>query len=241
MKFFSESTVGELAAKDYRKVEVFKKYGIDFCCGGKKSLSHVCNEKKLNREQLEIELAMVETSAKLPSQNFTTWDPAFLSDYIVNTHHKYIVQALPLILEFSQKVANVHGHEHPEVIEAASIFRQVTDEINQYMMKEENILFPYIKYLSQVKASKGRVAAPGFGSAMNSIKMMEHEHDVVGELMHEIRKITSDYILPTEACNSYRFLFSKLNEFEEDLHQHIHLENNILFPMTIELEKELSE
>lgn len=239
METFSETTIGEIAAKDYRKVEVFKKYGIDFCCGGKKSISKACSEKGINKEELEKDLQLLEQGTKLPSQDFYSWDVAFLADYIVNTHHKYVIQSMPMIFEFTQKVARVHGHDHPEVVEVAKLFVQVMDELNRHMMKEENILFPYIRQLSEMKKSKQKISPSPFGTVQNPINMMEHEHDVVGELMHQIRNITTNYSLPVGACNSYRYSYSKLNEFEEDLHQHIHLENNILFPKAIDLENEL--
>jgi regulator of cell morphogenesis and NO signaling len=239
METLTEPTVGELAAQDYRKVEVFKKYGVDFCCGGKKSLSKVCTEKGINREELEKELHVAETSAKMPSQDYSTWDLGFLADYIVQTHHRYVASAIPLIFEYTQKVSKVHGLQHPEAVEAAAIFVQVMDELNRHMMKEENVLFPFIKQLSESKRS-GNTAQSSFGTIKNPVRMMEHEHDVVGELMDKIRKATINYLVPADACNTFRYAYAKLQEFEEDLHQHIHLENNILFPRAIKLEEELS-
>ncbi|MBI4930362.1 MAG: iron-sulfur cluster repair di-iron protein [Bacteroidetes bacterium] len=238
METLREPTVGELAARDYRKVEVFKKYGVDFCCGGKKSIANVCKEKGINQEQLEKELHIAETATELPSQNFSAWELDFLSEYIVNTHHKYVIQSMPLIFEFTQKISKVHSVQHPEVIEVAAIFVKVIDDLNQHMLKEENILFPYIKQLSESKKS-GKAVAPTFGTVKNPIRMMEHEHDVVGELLGKIREVTGNYSIPADACNSFRYAYEKLQEFEEDLHQHIHLENNILFPKAIQLEEEL--
>ncbi len=235
MNMIKEISVGEIAAKDYRKVEVFKKYGIDFCCGGKKSLSKVCREKGISQEQLEKELHQAEISTKLPSQDFNTWDLNFLADYIIQTHHKYVVQAMAPIFEYTQKVARVHGHQHPEVIEAASLFVKVMDELNQHMMKEEQVLFPYIKKLAESKKT-GQVIQSPFGTVANPVSMMEDEHEMVGLLMNEIRKITNNYTVPEDACNSFRYSYAKLQEFENDLHQHIHLENNILFPKAIEME-----
>jgi len=230
-------TVGQLAAQDYKKVEVFKKYGVDFCCGGKKTLSKVCKDKGIDQAQLEKELHLAEISTRLPSQDFNNWDPGFLADYIVQSHHKYVIKAMPLIFEYTQRVAKVHGTEHPETVKAASIFVEIMNELNRHMLKEENILFPYIKQLSeQSKSGKTGMQSP-FGTVENPIHMMEHEHDTVGEMMQEIRKTTSDYKLPADACNSFRYAYAKLQEFEEDLHQHIHLENNILFPKAIDLEK----
>lgn len=239
METLIEPTVGELAAQDYRKVEVFKKYGVDFCCGGKKSLSKVCREKGINQTDLERELHAAETSSRLPSQDFDSWELDFLADYIVNTHHKYVLRAMPLIFEYIQKVSKVHGHQHPEAVEAAAIFVQVMDELNRHMMKEENILFPYIKQLAESKKS-GLSPEALFGTVKNPVRMMEQEHDVVGELMDKIRKATLNYSVPEDACNSFRYAYAKLQEFEEDLHQHIHLENNILFPKAIQLEQVLT-
>lgn len=241
MELTKTETVGELAAKDYRRVEVFKKYGIDFCCGGKKPLSKVCEEKGIDRTAVEKDLLSLEQTGRNPSQDFNSWDPGFLADYIVNTHHKYVRRAIPLIYEMTQKVSRVHGQEHPEVVEVAKLFMQVIDEINRHMMKEENTLFPHIKQLSEMRETKKDFTVPAFGTVQNPINMMEHEHDVVGELMHRIRHITTNYSIPASACNSYRYAYSKLAEFEEDLHQHIHLENNILFPKALKLEQELKE
>lgn len=241
METLKEQTIGELTAKDYRKAEVFKKYGVDFCCGGKKTLDKVCKEKGINREEIEKDLLLMEKGTAIPSQDFYSWESSFLADYIVNTHHKYVIQSMPLIFEFTQKVARVHGQEHPEVVEVAKLFIQVMDELNRHMMKEENILFPYIKQLSELKKAKGKLEPSPFGTIQNPINMMEHEHDLVGNLMHEIRNITTNYSLPPGACNSYRYAYQKLNEFENDLHQHIHLENNILFPRAIDLEIELGK
>lgn len=238
METLDEITVGELAAQDYRKVEVFKRHGVDFCCGGKKSLARVCSEKGINKELLEKELHLAETSAKLPSQDFYSWDAGFLSDYIVQTHHQYVIRAMPLIFEYTQKVSKVHGVQHPETVEVANLFAKVMDDLNRHMMKEENILFPYIKQLAESKKS-GQAIQPSFGTVQNPIRMMEYEHEAVGEFMEEIRKATLNYSLPADACNSFRYAYSKLQEFEEDLHQHIHLENNILFPKAIQLEQEL--
>lgn len=238
MKTVAEPTVGEIAAQDYRKVEVFKKYGVDFCCGGKKTLSKVCAEKGIDQSELLRELQQAEKPGKLPSQDYGSWDPGFLADYIVQTHHKYILRAMPLIFEYTQKVAKVHGQQHPETVEAAQFFTRVMDELNRHMMKEENILFPYIKSLSDSKPT-GKHPQPPFGTVKNPVRMMEHEHDAVGELMEHIRDATHNYAVPENACNSFRYAYAKLQEFEEDLHQHIHLENNILFPKAIALEQEL--
>lgn len=234
-----EATIGELVTKDFRKAEVFKKYGLDFCCGGKKTLTEACKKKGLDIVEIEKELKEVDSTVKSPSQDYNSWDLGFLADYIQNTHHKYVREAIPVIFEYTQKVAKVHGDRHPEAVDIANKFLMVTDELNRHMCKEEDVLFPYIKHLAIANSHQIKVEPSPFGTVENPINRMEHEHDVVGELMNEINTLSDNYTPPADACTTYRLSYAKLKEFEEDLHQHIHLENNILFPKAIELEKQL--
>lgn len=233
-----ELTVGEIASQDYRKVEVFKKYGIDFCCGGKKTLSRVCEEKGISRQQLERELIVAENITRIPSQDFSSWSAGFLADYIVQTHHAYITRSIPLIFEYTQKVSRVHGGRNPETVETAKIFERLIEDLKPHRIKEEQVLFPYIRQMEKAVQTGGSVHGP-FGTVKNPVNMMEHEHELIGELMLEIRHSTHEFTVPDHACNSYRYAYAKLQEFEADLNQHIHLENNILFPMAIQLEQEL--
>lgn len=233
-----EVSIGELVAKDLRKAEVLKKFNIDFCCGGKKTLSQVCNDKQINIKDVELELEKINSTTKSASQNYNEWSLDFLVDYIMNTHHKYVKSSLPLILEYTAKVAKVHGKEHIEVITIYDLFKEAAEELNSHMMKEENVLFPYIKQLVSEKNSINEGCS--FGTIKNPIRMMEHEHDVVGNIFKTIRELSSDYTPPEDACTTYKLSYKKLEEFENDLHQHIHLENNILFPKSIKLESELS-
>lgn len=235
-----EPTIGELVKNDFRKAEVFKKYGLDFCCGGKKSLTKACNEKGLDVVQIEKELKEIDNaSSTIPSQDYNSWELDFLADYIINTHHKYVTQANTVIFEYTQKVSKVHGDRHPEVIEIADIFMEIMNELNCHMMKEENMLFPYIKNLAISKRQKMEVHSPGFGSVQNPINMMEHEHEQVGKQLERIKELSNNFTPPSNACTTYRLSYAKLKEYQDDLFQHIHLENNILFPRAIELEKEL--
>ncbi|MBI2271210.1 MAG: iron-sulfur cluster repair di-iron protein [Bacteroidetes bacterium] len=236
-----EATIGDIVSKDFRKAEVFKKFGLDFCCGGKKTLAKACREKGIDVVQVEKELKAVEEKTASPSQDFNTWDLGFLADYIVNTHHKYVLQAMPVIFEYTQKVAKVHGERHPEAIEIANLFLKVVDELNRHMMKEENVLFPYIKILTSTKKDLKNLEPSPFGTIENPVRMMEMEHEQVGDLVESINKLSNGYTPPTDACTTFRLSYAKLKEFEDDLHQHIHLENNILFPKAIALEKNLSE
>lgn len=233
------STIGELVAEDFRKAEVFSKFGLDFCCGGGKSLNEACEEKGLDKREIETALAEVESQPVNRQQNFKNWELDFLTDYIVNTHHKYVIESLPMLHDVSIKVAEVHGSSHPEVLTIASLVGEIAEELSGHMQKEEQILFPYIKQLAVAKREKTQAAPSSFGSVANPIKMMETDHVIVGGNMDNIHELSNAYALPEDACSSYRMLYNKLDEFEQDLHQHIHLENNILFPKVIQLEKEL--
>jgi regulator of cell morphogenesis and NO signaling len=235
----SEPTIGELVAKDFRKAEIFKKYNLDFCCGGKKTVTQACNDKKIDYMTVEKELKEIDVVNKTQTQIFDEWNLDFLADYILNTHHQYVKKAIPLLLEYTAKVAKVHGGNHPEVIAIAQKFNECAEELSGHMCKEEQILFPYIKQLVLAKSNNSKKPYTNFGSVKNPINMMEHEHDAVGEIFREIKELSNNYTPPEDSCATYKVSFLKLKEFEDDLHQHIHLENNILFPKSIELEKQL--
>lgn len=235
----SEQTIAELVTKDFRKAEVFKKHGIDFCCGGKKTVDKACKEKGLDTAIIEKELRDAENQPKSVAVDFNTMELDVLADYIVKKHHSYVVQSIPVIFQYTQKVAKVHGDRHPEAVEIASKFLIVVDELNRHMMKEENILFPFIKKLAEGKRNNSSVGAPPFGTIANPVRMMEAEHEEVGNVMETINKLANGYTPPADACTTFRISYAKLKEFEDDLHQHIHLENNILFPKAVALENEL--
>jgi len=234
-----ELTIGDLVSKDFRKAEVFKKFGLDFCCGGKKTLTKACKEKGLDMVQIEKELKAVDETPAASSHDYNSWDLGFLAEYILNTHHKYVTEAIPVILEYTQKVARVHGDRHPEAIEIANEFQIVAAELTSHMAKEEMMLFPYIKKLAAAQKNGTTVEPSEFGTIQNPIKMMEIEHEEVGNVMENINKLSNSYTPPQDACTTYRLSYAKLKEFEDDLHQHIHLENNILFPKAIALENDL--
>ncbi|WP_242920132.1 iron-sulfur cluster repair di-iron protein [Pontibacter liquoris] len=232
-------TVGELVAKDFRKAQVFKKYGIDFCCGGKKSIKQVCEEKGIDSSKVEQELNALPDTATGNETDYASWEPSFLADYIVNVHHKYVREAIPALYEYTAKIARVHGSRHPELLEIAKHFTNVANELEAHMPKEERILFPFIKQLYEAKKNGVKLDAPAFGSIQNPINMMEMEHEIAGNDMEAIRTLSNDFTLPADACATYTVAFKKLQEFEDDLHRHIHLENNILFPKALEMEKEV--
>jgi regulator of cell morphogenesis and NO signaling len=223
--------VGEIAAKDMRKAELLKRLGIDFCCGGKKSIEEACLEKGLDVIRVKKELEETDQITAGAQLDFNSFTPSFLADYIVNVHHGFVNKNLPVIYELSQKVAEHHGPSNPFLIEIAGIVDEVQRELTTHMKKEEQILFPMIKLLEN-----GMDVKVGFDSVFEPINVMERDHDIVGDLMKDIRKLTNDYSVPENACNSVKMLYYKLEEFETDLFQHIHLENNILFPKARALE-----
>jgi regulator of cell morphogenesis and NO signaling len=239
MKDLGTSKIGELVAEDYRKAGVFKKYGLDFCCGGGKSIHEACEKKGINEAELIEAIRALDAQPKGSQQNFKDWEADFLADYIVNIHHVYVRENIPLILQFAQKAAKVHGHAHPELIEIEKRFRMLSDELSDHMQKEEMILFPYVKKLSQSGKMDEPFKFPSFGTVVNPIGMMEHEHVIAGELLEQIRELSNAFTPPEYACNTWKVLYAHLADFENDLHTHIHLENNILFPKAVQLEDAL--
>ena len=234
----SDQKVADVVASNIKTAHVFKKHGIDFCCGGGVSIEKACKKKNVDLNTLLQDLNNIDSKV-LPSQNFNNWELDFLIDYIVNTHHVYVVEAIDLIDQYATKVANVHGAAEPAVVKIYEIFKTVAEELTSHMHKEENILFPYIKYLVTSQKQKTVWSAPHFVTVVNPINMMEHEHETVGDLLKQIALISNKYTPPEWACNTFKALYAKLDEFEQDLHIHVHLENNILFPKAIEIEKSL--
>lgn len=234
----SGETVGEIAARDLRKAEVFKKYGIDFCCGGKKSLKQACEEKGLDVAVVEVELEN-PTQPVSSANDYNRWEPDFLADYIYNQHHLYYYNELPIIKGLITKVTQHHGSNHPELGYLYQAFAKLVEELDTHFMREEKVVFPFIKALVQAKRSGNREVLSSQPSLTEPIHIMEEDHEAAGEILEAMQKISSNYTAPADACNSYQFLYKKLKELDEDLHQHIHLENNILFPKALKLDKEL--
>jgi len=234
--FRAEMTVRSVVAGDSRTAAVFERHGIDYCCGGDRTIDQACREAGVSAEAVLADLAALPDTDAAPPPRFAAWDPGFLVDYIVANHHAYVRGALPTILAHTRKIAEKHGARHPELAEIARTFEDVAGELTQHMMKEEHILFPYVKTLA-AQAAAGCPPSPSpFGTVANPIHMMEREHESAGGAMRRIRELTHGYQLPDDACETYQVTFAELQEFERDLHQHVHLENNLLFPKAVELE-----
>ncbi len=227
----TSKTVREYAVEIPQSVRVFEKLGIDYCCGGGKSLSEACAQIKVPVEQVLSSLSAIVTPDLASGSDWKQASLSDLVDHIVTKHHAYVKQELPRLDLLLNKVAGKHAEKRPELKRVQVIFGTVRDELNSHLLKEEQILFPYIK---QLELNGQRRAM--FGSVRNPIHMMEIEHDSAGEALRELRQITNQFTAPEEGCFSYKTLYQGLAEFEADLHQHIHLENNILFPRAIELE-----
>ena len=229
-------TVADLVAEDYRTADVFKKNGIDFCCGGKVSVKEICERKQVSYDQIVNDIQNITKVNDPTLIQYSDWTLDKLVDYIVDKHHSYVKTNIPLILQYARKVASVHGQSSPETVEIYAKFEQISQELSGHMQKEELILFPHIKKLARVELNAESYVEPPFGTLQNPIDVMEAEHIQAGDLGEEIRRLSNSYTPPEYACNTFRVLYAKLKEFENDLHEHIHLENNILFPKAIAIE-----
>lgn len=234
-------TVGSVAARDYRKAEVFRKLGIDFCCCGNKTLKKASEEAGITEEELRLQLEQVnECGTKVFSPDFDKWELNFLTDYIYNTHHRYIKENVSLIIDLAKKVAKHHEQNHPELTNLQINIQRFLEAMVSHMRKEEEALFPKIRQLVANTNDSGQKVNWRHGFLKNVVWIMQKEHEDSGRDLHFFHRITHNYLLPADACNSYNLLFQKMKEFEDDLVQHIHLENNILFPKAIALDDALA-
>ena len=231
--------IGELVAKDYRTASVFKKYSIDFCCQGNRTIEEACEKKNIDTKKvLEDLVAMMESKSE-STTDYQSWPLDLLADYIEKKHHRYVQEKTLEIQPYLDKICKVHGERHPELLKIKEEFNASAGELAAHMKKEELILFPFIRKMTQAKMENIKVDAAHFGTVINPIQIMMDEHTVEGNRFRKIEELSNNYTPPQDACNTYRVSFSLLKEFEQDLHLHIHLENNILFPKAIEIEKEL--
>lgn len=235
-------TIGDIAAKDLRKAEVFKQFGLEFCCDGRKPLREACENAGV--EVKEVEKALENLPRELPAvpaHDYNSWELGFLSDYIVHIHHKYVIAHSPVLLELSEKIAQHHGAAHPELYEIKENITALLPELHNHQIKEEKILFPFVKKLVEHKRTGTTCGGSSSSSIESPVNMMLDDHRFAAEHIHAIAALSSDYQVPEDGCESYRLFYHKLEEFDKDLHLHVHLENNILFPKAVKLEKELNQ
>lgn len=241
MDIRTETTVAELASAHPGTIRVFQKHGIDFCCGGRRTLEAACREHGIALADLTGDL----TGALVgPAPGDFPWTTAPLDEVverIVTRYHQWLYDELPRLATMMDKVVRVHGERHPELAQVARTYFAIEQDLGPHMMKEERVLFPYIAQLQETAATGGALAGSPFGTVEDPIRMMEIEHEAVGGLLAKLREQTSDYTVPVDACNTFRGLYHGLEELERELHEHIHVENNVLHPRAIALEEQLRE
>ncbi|MBR9915572.1 MAG: iron-sulfur cluster repair di-iron protein [Algicola sp.] len=231
--------VGEVVAKDYRTASLFNKHGIDFCCDGNQTIYEACQSRSINADLVLRELNRVLIDNSKNAVNFNSWPLDLLADYIEKKHHLFVKDAILEILPYLDKVCKVHGKQHPELVSIKSEFNSVAEELVSHMNKEESMLFPLIRNMVKAQKDNLNLEQAHFGTIQNPIQVMMAEHNTEGERFRRIVHLSNKYTVPQDACNTYKVSFELLKDFEKDLHLHIHLENNILFPKAILLEEEL--
>ena len=218
MSITKETIIGELVANDYRAASVFKKYKLDFCCQGNRTIGEACELKSVDANALVSDLIATTQNVEAGAIDFQTWPLDLLADYIQKKHHRYVEEKSLEIKPYLDKICRVHGPHHPELFEINEHFTATAGELAMHMKKEELILFPFIKKMEKAKQEGTGLEMPPFGSVQNPIDMMMHEHTTEGERFRKIEELTNNYNPPAEACNTYRVTFALLKEFEADLH-----------------------
>lgn len=224
---YLDRTVGELVAEDYTRAAAFAEAGIDFCCGGERTVAEACRETGTSPDRLVDALEALEDSGADPSgPDPRSWTLGRLVGHIEDVHHAYVRRTLPVLGEWTDKIARVHGRAHPELLEVRSLVGELAPELVRHMKDEEEELFPLVASLE----AGGRDDAAGLPVPESVVEALEDDHEHAGSLTRRIRELTDGYAPPPDACTTYSATFALLKEFEEDLHRHVHLENNVLFP-----------
>lgn len=234
------NTVRDLAVGIPGATRIFEQLGIDYCCGGGRTLADACNRFDVPVEQVVRELESATQSNEGVSQDWQTEPLTALSAHIVDTHHVFTKQELPRLEKLLDKVCSRHGQNHPELISLREVFSQLKQDLIPHMLKEEQVLFPYLARMEEAITNGREIPPPFFGTVQNPVRMMATEHDTAGDLLREMRQISGNFTPPPDACISYQTLYQALAELEADLHTHIHLENNVLFPRAVEMETQES-
>lgn len=238
MQNLSTKTVREIALEMPVTTKVFEQYKIDYCCGGRRLFIEACRNVGAEPDTVLQQIyEVLETGSNEKLEWLTAASIGELADYIEEKHHKFTKYELENLPPLMEKVARVHGEHHSELLQLKEQFHLLCEDLNPHLMKEEMVLFPYLRKLDPNYPSSQNFSTPCFGSVQNPIRTMMMEHEIDGEILKNMREISKDYVLPAGACPSYAALFTRLEGLEKDLHQHIHLENNLLFPKAVELEE----
>lgn len=231
-------TVRDVAVEIPQSTRLFEELKIDYCCGGNRPLAEACSSAGINVDSV-MELLAEAAQSTPDAFDFQNASLPELIAYILDTHHGFTKSEMARLQLLADKVLAAHGGNHPELVHLDELFTRLCDDLTPHMFREEQVLFPYILRLVEAAAHNRSVPFAAFGTVNNPVRMMMREHDTAGEILRELRALTSDYNVPADACISYRTLYHALEDFETDLHQHIHLENNILFPRALDLESTL--
>ena len=238
MKDLMDKSVAKIVSKNINTASIFRKFKIDFSFHGDMLLSKACEEKKVDYKQVVKELNAINDNIYY-LKDYNSWKLDFLIDFLVNIHHEYEEENILFLKEYGEKVANIYGREYKELKEINHLIQEVTDDILEHMKNEERILFPYIKKLIRAKNKNTHIDTKD--SPLNGpIDSLEDDHEEVGKTFKRISKLTNNYFIPEDACISFKILYLKLQQFEEELYKHIHIENNILFPKAKKLERSFS-
>ncbi len=238
MQINTNTIVGDIVRSNFKTARLFEKNNIDFCCGGSISVAEACKNANIDPKQLLPEIEQVLMVSDPDSSYIEGLELDELSDYIVKRHHSYVRENIPFLTQKLQKLCDVHGENHPELFEVNKLFGETAGNLTMHMQKEEMILFPYIR--NMVKQKQGGPNTAQLGNVLGPIEVMNLEHQAEGERFEKISTLTNNFTTPADGCNTYQVTYKTLQDFEQDLHRHIHLESNILFKKAIELEKKLT-
>ena len=239
MNISSNTQVGEVVKLNFKTAPLFQTNNIDYCCGGSKTISEACIEAGIESEQLIQQLEKIAGQLDPDTEYINNLKPDELCDYIIRRHHAYVRRNIPFLQESIEKICQVHGANHPELFEIRKLFNESAGNLTMHMQKEEIMLFPYIQKMARSQEENTPISQSVFGAVSNPIGMMIAEHQAEGLRFDKIAELSDNYSIPEDACTTYEVTLNQLKDFENDLHRHIHLENNILFPKAIELEAEL--
>lgn len=242
MQINTQETVGQIALNVSGAQRIFEQFGIDYCCGGQQTLAEACQQRSVPLDRVLDSLVEAEAWQQLAG-TAPDWQQESLTglqQFIVETHHEFTRQELARLEKLFAKVSAAHGSRHPELMRLQALFLELKEELLPHMLKEEQVLFPYVARLEEA-AQAGQPAPPAFfGTVNHPVRMMMSEHDAAGDLLKALRQTAGDYVVPADACPSFRALYQALPALEADLHQHIHLENNLHFPRAVELEARIA-
>jgi len=236
----SERRLADIVQADGRAAAVLESHGLDFCCGGKRTLEEACRERGVPMGGVEAQLAALGVPAdddRLPPE---LAEADRLTRHIVDTHHRYVRESIPVVTRWLDRLVERHGGRHPELAEARTLFLTLADDMTSHMAKEETLLFPAIDELAREVRVGGHLPAGPFATILHPVRVMEDDHQQAAELLARLREVTHGYQTPADGCATYRSCYAELERFEQDLHRHVHLENHILFPKALEMERALA-